>query len=276
MKAKISTSLFFVLIILSVIAYAHGDVEEEINEEEIDFDSNLKSNSINYILITSLIAVISIIAITFTKDKTDKLKWLFFLAIIIPIVLTTAYMASSTIYLNLISETKGPVHWHADYEIWNCGEKIELIEPEGLSNRIGTPVFHEHGDSRMHVEGVVVDTAEVDLHNFFEVIGGSLTNDYLSVLTDERIIEISNGNLCNGNSGKLQVFLYKIKNPEDTKNWKFEQQKLNNFEDYILSPYSRIPPGDCIIIEFGEEKERTDHICETYKVAEQRGDLIGS
>jgi len=276
MKAKISTSLFFVLIILSVIAYAHGDVEEEINEEEIDFDSNLKSNSINYILITSLIAVISIIAITFTKDKTDKLKWLFFLAIIIPIVLTTVYMASSTIYLNLISETKGPVHWHADYEIWNCGEKIKLIEPKGLSNRIGTPVFHEHADSRMHVEGVVVDTAEVDLHNFFEVIGGSLTNDYLSVLTDERIIEISNGNLCNGNSGKLQVFLYKIKNPEDTKNWEFEQQKLNNFEDYILSPYSRIPPGDCIIIEFGEEKERTDHICETYKVAEQRGDLIGS
>ena len=151
-----------------------------------------------------------------------------------------------------------------------------MIEPKGLSNRIGTPVFHEHADSRMHVEGVVVDTAEVDLHNFFEVIGGSLTNDYLSVLTDERIIEISNGNLCNGNSGKLQVFLYKIKNPEDTKNWEFEQQKLNNFEDYILSPYSRIPPGDCIIIEFGEEKERTDHICETYKVAEQRGDLIGS
>ena len=128
MKAKISTSLFFVLIILSVIAYAHGDVGEEIDEEEIDFDSNLKSNSINYILITSLIAVISIIAITFTKDKTDKLKWLFFLAIIIPIVLTTVYMASSTIYLNLISETKGPVHWHADYEIWNCGEKIKLIE----------------------------------------------------------------------------------------------------------------------------------------------------
>jgi len=275
MKVKILTSLFFVLIILSVIAYAHKNEAGEINDEKVNFDSYLKSNSINYILITSLIAIISIIAISFSKEKTEKTKWLFFLAIIIPVILTTAYLAGSTIYLNLISETKGPVHWHADFEIWNCDEKIELIKPKGISNSVGSPVFHEHGDNRIHVEGVVVQRKEVDLHNFLEVVGGSLTNDYLSVLTDEGIIEISNDNLCNGNPGKLQVFLYKIKNPEATKNWKFEQQKLGDFEDYIVSPYSQIPPGDCIIIEFDAEKEKTEHICETYKVAVQRGDLIG-
>lgn len=271
MKAKIFTSLFFVLIILSVIAYAHENEEEKIN----DFGSNSKSNSINYILITSLIVIISIIAITFSKEKTEKRKWFFFLAIIIPIILTTIYMASSTIYLNLISETKGPVHWHADFEIWNCGKKIDLIDPKGLSNRVGTPVFHEHGDNRIHVEGVVVESREVDLHNFFEVIGGSLANNYLSAPTNNGIIEIKDGNLCNENPGKLQVFLYKINNPENTKNWKSEQQKLDNFKDYVLSPYSQIPPGDCIIIEFGIEKERTQHICESYRVSIERGELSG-
>jgi len=276
MNAKIFTSLFIVLIILSVIAYAHEDLKEEINEKNIDFDSYLKSNSINYILITSLIVIISIIAINFSKEKTEKTKWLIFLAIIIPIFLTSAYLAGSTIYLNLISETRGPVHWHADFEIWNCDEKIELTKPKGLSNRLGNPVFHEHGDNRIHVEGVVVQSKEVDIHNFFEVIGGKLTNNYLSVPIDNDIIEMQDGSICNENPGKLQVFLYRIKNPEDTKNWVFEQKKLDNFEDYILSPYSQIPPGDCIIIEFSAEKEKTEHICETHKVSVQRGELSGS
>ena len=53
-------------------------------------------------------------------------------------------------------------------------------------------------------------------------------------------------------------------------------QKIDNFPEYVLSPYSQIPPGDCIIIEFSEEKQTTEHICETYKVAVQRGELSGS
>ena len=94
--------------------------------------------------------------------------------------------------------------------------------------------------------------------------------------TDDRFKEMKNGDLCNGQPGKLQVFLYKIKNPEQTKNWIFEQTKIENFEDYVLSPYSQIPPGDCIIIEFDVEKEKTELICETYKVSIDRGELSGS
>jgi len=63
--------------------------------------------------------------------------------------------------------------------------------------------------------------------------------------------------------------------PDEQKKWVFEQQKLENFEDYILSPHTSIPPGDCIIIEFDSDKEKTDHICETYKVSIERGDLSG-
>ena len=53
----------------------------------------------------------------------------------------------------------------------------------------------------------------------------------------------------------------------------YEQIKIDDFEEYIISPYSNIPPGDCIIIEFGPEKQLTDKICLPYKLAEEKGDI---
>ena len=75
--------------------------------------------------------------------------------------------------------------------------------------------------------------------------------------------------------GKLQAFLLKVENPSALKKdeFIFEQTKLENFENYILSPYAYVPPGDCIIIEFDVEKDKTDKICESYTVAIERGDL---
>jgi len=264
--------LILVIILFSFVVFSHA--EDEVGESE-DLGETLKSTSANYIMIASIIVGILILFAIYNKDRDEKTKIFLFVGIVIPIILATVYSAGSTIYLNLISETQGPVHWHADYEVWNCGEKIDLINPTGLSNRVGNPVFHEHGDDRIHVEGVVTEKNNVDLHNFFNVIGGILSNNYITMPTDNEIVELRNGDLCNGEEGKLQVFLYKIKNPDATKNWIFEQQKLENFEDYILSPYSQIPPGDCIIIEFDAEKEKTEHICETYKTTMQRGELNG-
>lgn len=269
---------FIVLLSLFSIVFAHGggEEEQEIHEEEtIDLEHYIKSTASNYILIASIIAIVLVLFSIFYKEKTEKMKVVLFLGIAIPIILATVYSAGSTIYLNLISETKGPVHWHADYEIWTCGNKIDLIKPRGISNRIGSAVFHDHGDNRIHVEGVVTDKENVDLHNFFEIVGGYLDNSRLKIPTDQEIVEVKNLDLCNGQEGKLQVFLYKIKNPDATKNWVFEQQKLDNFEDYVLSHYSQIPPGDCIIIEFDVEKEKTGHICGSYSAAIERGDLSG-
>jgi len=271
-KMLLLAAIFFVS---SIAAYSH--FEEGVQEEgSLDIGEYIKSTSTNSIIIVALISGILIIFSIIHKEKTEKVKWMLFLGISIPVLLVTFYSAGSTIYLNVISETKGPVHWHADFEIWNCREKLDLISPKGLSNRIGSPLFHEHGDNRIHVEGVITDTENVDLHSFFETVGGYLDDARLSIPTDQNIINIKDGDLCNGNLGKLQVFLYKIKNPEANRNWIFEQQKLDDFEDYILSPYTTIPPGDCIIIEFDAEKGRTEQICETYKVAVQRGDLSGS
>ena len=53
------------------------------------------------------------------------------------------------------------------------------------------------------------------------------------------------------------------------------EQKLIDFEGYLLSPYSNVPPGDCIIIEFSEEKDFTDKMCDTYRQSIQKGDMVG-
>jgi len=148
------------------------------------------------------------------------------------------------------------------------------VDPTGLSNRVGTPVFHEHGDNRLHVEGVVVKKEDVSLGKFFEVVGGSLTPSGFSVPTNSGTANAANGELCNGRPAKVQVFAYRVvENPFQRTGMKHEQTKLTEFEGYVPSPYSAVPPGDCIIIEFDAEKPSTDKICETYRIAIERGDL---
>ena len=125
------------------------------------------------------------------------------------------------------------------------------------------------------MEGVVVNSEDVNLHNFFHVIGATLTENSLSLQTNDGLIEVTNGDTCNGTPGKLQVFSYSITNPDESDNWTYVQTKLSNFENYVLSPHTSIPPGDCLIIEFDNEKSSTDKICETYKIAIDRGKLRG-
>ncbi|MDP2735525.1 MAG: hypothetical protein Q8P12_04925, partial [bacterium] len=59
----------------------------------------------------------------------------------------------------------------------------------------------------------------------------------------------------------------------DEEKGEFYQEKLADPEEYVISPYGTIPPGDCLIIEFGKERERTDRLCTFYQVAEQEGEL---
>lgn len=254
---------------LSATGVAAHDESSNLIEE------TLIENSLIFIFTAILVASILVIVSIFKKEKTDKQKMALFWGIIIPVLLSTTYTAGSTVYLNLASDTQGPVHWHADFEIWKCGEKIDLVDPQGLLNRVGSPVFHEHGDDRMHIEGVVVNLEDVNLHRFFETVGGELSEQRFSLPTNEGLAEARNGELCGQIAGTLQVFLYRVINPSSTQKTGFyyTQEKLVNFVDYIPSPYSQIPPGDCIIIEFDLEKEKTDKICETYKLARTKGDI---
>ncbi len=257
----------FLLLLLVVLVNAHG--------EETALDAELTNNTVNYILIAGAIVIAATLISLAIPDKSESLKWALFLAIALPVSTATIYAGWATVYINTASETGGPVHWHADYEVWKCGEKIDLKEPHGLENRVGSPVFHEHGDARIHVEGVLVEKKHAALHKFFEVVGGQLTSDYLAVPTDNGVVEMRNGEQCNGEQGEIQVFVYKT-TQQGEKPWTYIQQKLPDFEEYVLSPHSLVPPGDCIVIELDQEKPTTDKMCETYRIAIEKGELIGS
>mgnify|MGYP001580428256 CR=1 FL=1 len=261
--------LFIFLLFLVPLSFAHG---EQSNRLE-DLTHNLEGYSVTIIAISSFIIVLCVFISIYFKKKTELLNMILFLGIVLPALFATAFIAGVTVFTNMVSESQGPVHWHADFEIWKCDEKVDLLNPKGLLNRIGSPSFHEHNDDRIHLEGTVVDLKSVDLHSFFQVIGGNLNSDYAAIPTNNGLIEMATDMKCNGNSAKLQVFVYSITNPSASKKsgFTYTQKKIEDFEDFIMAPYSNVPPGDCIIIELDGEKSSTDRICSSYKLAETQG-----
>ncbi len=280
------TLVLFFLLVTSALAAAHGPGEESSNsaehiEESADGSENhsfelaslLRQRALWVISGASFLVALLVILAILMRKMDHYNKWMLFLGMAVPIVFATLFSAGTTIYLNQISHTKGPVHWHADFEVWACGKELDLMDPSGLSNRIGTSTFHEHGDKRMHVEGVVINEEDASLHRFFTFVGGELHDDHLSFPTDNGFASYKNGDACpDGSLGILQVFVHKTDTVKNT----FTQEKIEELEDYILSPHSLVPPGDCIIIEFAQEKESTEHLCASYKAAIARGDIKSS
>jgi hypothetical protein len=115
-----------------------------------DIEEQINSLSINSIMIASLLLVIllGIAAVVVNNKKYEFVKVPLFVAIAATIILPSLLLMGSTVYVNTISESKGPVHWHTDIEFWVCGQEIELRNPTGfLSNKIGTSTYHEHDDN---------------------------------------------------------------------------------------------------------------------------------
>lgn len=265
----LASVLFFYL---SSIVFAHDEELEELMEVVPTLEETIRSNSIKIIVVSTIIIVISVLLTIFLKNAGEGLKKILFSLIVVPTVVGTLFMAGSTIYLNFQSISGGPVHWHAEYEIWDCGEQLELVDPEGLSNKVGSATLHEHSDNWIHLEGVVTDESEASLGKFFDVVGGNISDDGFRVPTNEGLISRHNGDLCpDGLEGVMQVFVYQ------TENKVYTQKKIDNPVNYLISPSGSIPPGDCIIIEFDPlEKEKTDKLCEQYQLQKLKGNLHGN
>jgi hypothetical protein len=237
------------LILLSVISFAHlGEEVEEHNLTEIKEecgDSCFMEESIDYNMLAAeaglgLLILIAAISIVFRKKLKKAHKKFMFILMLAIIISVTSFLAFTTIYANYFSASGGPVHWHADYEVWVCGERMQMQESEGLENKVGTPVFHHHNDNRIHVEGIVMRMEDIALGRFFEIIGGHLDNESLKiVLLDDSVKEARNGDLCNGTPGRLRMFV--------------DGKENFDFDRFILAPYSTVPPGNFINITFGAE-----------------------
>lgn len=211
----------------------------------------------------------------YAKPRKENVKKKLFICIAVIAVISTFFLAGTTIYTNMVSPTGGPVHWHTDYEIWNCGQKLDLMNPTGIDNRVGTWEVHEHNDDRMHVEGTILDLEQGTFRHFFETVGSTFTSEEFTYLTNKGTVTIPiNGN-CNGKKAELQAFLLRVTNPNEAKQWEYSQQKIPISMETLMQPYSNVPPGDCLIVEFDETKERTEHSCASYHAAMNRGELNG-
>lgn len=276
--------------LLSLIASTEGDIESQIN-----------SLSIRLVLVASLllITLILISSKVIAKKKYKKFKKPLFISIIFAVVVPSLVMTGSTIYVNTISDSKGPVHWHTDIEFWVCGQEIELRDPyEFLSNKVGTSTYHEHDDKRIHLEGVVIDKEyDASLEKFMKVTGGYVSKDALTIPTEpglfeddtdgdkptgdknvvqkfvksdqenRTVLEMKNGMGCSDSGySEVQAFLLRY----DEANQTYAQTKLENPERYIMRDESVVPPGDCLIVEFDAVKSRTDKLCQQYGVRDDK------
>jgi hypothetical protein len=225
-------------------------------------------NSFNAVIIaTALLAILTTLSLGIKKQGPSLKKFLFWTISAVTMI-ATLFLAVSTVYLNVVSSSGGPVHWHTDIEIFNCGNEVNIKDPKGLSNKIGSPTLHEHNDKRIHLEGVVVEEQDASLGKFFHVIGGKISDSSLTVPTNEGNITLNSGSSCpDGQEAELQVFAFKVEGKNYT------QEKLANPAEYVISPESGVPPGDCIIFELDKPKDRTDELCLSFEVAKQIGKL---
>ncbi len=198
------------------------------------------------------LVLLTVIIILFRKKISNK--HLFFLLIAIPTIIISVYLAGHTIYKNIYSVTNGPVHWHADYEIFICGEKIDLIDAKFPKNKIGSPLLHEHNDNRIHVEGTVDNLEDISLENYFKTIGGKLTKDTLNYPSNNKYIQYTSGENCpSGEQGRLKIYI--------------NGRQIENPESHILYPSTYVPPGDCIIIVFdSSNNQNTSLLCSSWEV----------
>lgn len=268
-----------------------------------NLEGQIADYSMKTVAIAALVTVLLVIAGMLFKERQPKLKTPIFLLLAGVIGSTTLFLFGSTVYLNVVSDSGGPVHWHADVEYWACGSEIELRDPyRFLSNKIGTATLHEHDDKRIHLEGVVVDEDEdATLGNFMHVIDGNLEKgtitipvhqDYVAeddIDGDEvdasnllyleslirgsgnsRYLTLNNGDMCgegpDAEPGELQVFVYNYNKDDDT----YTQTKLEDPESYVYAPYPNVPPADCIIFEFDTPKDFTNKLCQQYGLKDSK------
>lgn len=264
---------------------------------ENDIEGDVNSLSIRAVgaAVLLLVILLSVSVLIVNNKKYKSLKKPLFVAIVATITVPSLLLVGSTIYINALSESKGPVHWHTDVEFWVCGQEIELRDPYAfLSNKIGTNTYHEHDDKRIHLEGVVINKDfDASLEKFMQVTEGIITDAQIIIATEPQIFEndtdgdvprgdeqvvrdfvvndsdgkpvvsVQNGADCgDAGPGEVQAFLMRYEESDKT----YDQIKLEDPKRYVMRDESVVPPGDCLIVEFDVAKDSTDRLCQQYGV----------
>lgn len=283
-----------------MLLLAAADLEQQI--------ASLATKTVAYAAVALVVLVVLAVIVNRQSEKLQRyLKLPLFVMIAFTMLGSTLLLAGSTIYLNVKSDSGGPVHWHSGIEFWACGTELNLRDPSGLlSNKVGSPTYHEHNDKYMHLEGVVVERDyDASLEKFMSVTGGYVTDQSVGIplsedaaawelmhdqkdgdqvrFTDgasieeitangQRISDTADGpvlQLKNGDDcGSVpDAELQVFVYSYDKASETYSQRKLENPGAYIMRDESALgPPGDCVIVEFDTPKAATDKLCEQYGI----------
>lgn len=253
-----------------------------------DISRNISDLSIAVVSAAVILLMFLVVAAVITHQRWPKFKGPLFTLIVLVTVVTTLTLGSVTVAHNISSPTAGPVRWGADYQIWACGNQLDLRDPRGLlGNRTGTPTLYEKNDGRIHYDGTPNELpGDASLGKFMQIVGGEISdsslviplNDkdgfigtpaapeqiesYIRTNRDGVFAGFVNGQLCGSEKAEVQVFVYSYDEASKT----YTQNKLTHPANYELSHSNISPPGDCVIIEFAPPKDKTNHLCASYGV----------
>ena len=196
--------------------------------------------------ISSVLFALLVLYALFKKRQSKQEKYILFWSMVVVLGIATLYLVAYTLTITLLSVTNGPVHWHADFEIWVCGEKQFIPESKGISGKIGSNTLHHHNDYRIHIEGAVMEYEDIMLAQFFQDIGGSLGQAYVRIPQENGSVAYwQNGNYCpDGKEGMLHLYVQR--------GFTDEWEEVEEIPSYIISPYADVPPGDRLKLIFGE------------------------
>lgn len=239
---KVLILIFLILLAIGVVA--NGDDEHATDAESIEhLQTNEADASIIFALQIALVIIFLVViySVFFIDKMSETQKTISFALIAGATIISTLFIIFVTVQTNLDSETGGPVHWHADFEVWVCGEELNLKVPTGLDNKIGINLLHYHNDNRIHVEGIPNELKDIKLRNFFRIIEGDFTNETIAILTEDKgLVTKTNGDLCSGQPGKLWFYV--------------NGEPNNEFGEYTIAQFSTIPPGDFLHIVFDSKE----------------------
>lgn len=99
--------------------------------------------------------------------------------------------------------------------------------------------------------------------NFLMATGN---HEWIQESKDGPVLALTNGNGCGSQVAEIQAFLYTYNKDDDT----YSQRKLASPMDYVMRDEPIVPPGDCLIIEYDQPKDRTDKLCKQYGVRDAK------
>ncbi len=144
------------------------------------------------------------------KIIKSSVKWGILILVLAGIVLL--FYRAAKISSDFEPYTEGSVHWHADFDVFLCGERLDFSSLGGANTHVGSPLLHTHGDHKVHIEGAVSRAEDISIGNFFTAIGHKLSSNSFDDYTNEN-------DRCGGDNSVV-LLVNGEENPE--------------FENYIL------------------------------------------